>query len=114
MDGVRFAGEIERLLRQQGISKGKFYQDVGVTATALYGWRNGAEPKKETVKRIGEYLGVDFGEIQPTIDPETAALLSALKDRQDLRILLHSAKEIPPSSVYNLIAQLEKQKEDDQ
>jgi hypothetical protein len=45
------------------------------------------------------------------VDDETAVLLQSIRERQDLRVLLSSAKDVPPSSIYELIAQLERQKE---
>lgn len=102
MDGIIFAARIEEELKKQGISKGKFYDAVGITATALYGWKRGAEPKKETVAAVGKYLGVDF--TGGSSDPQEEL-------RDDLRVLLRSASDLPPSSVYALIAQIEKEKE---
>ena len=103
MDGVKFAQIIENELTSQKISKGDFYDAVGITATAMYGWKRGAEPKKETVVAVCDYLGINLA------DYETTNVLGTL--REDLRILLRSAKDLPPSSVYELIAQIEKGKE---
>ena len=50
-----------------------------------------------------EVLGINFD------DYEREDKLDSL--REDLRILLRSAKDLPPSSVYELIAQIEKEKE---
>jgi len=112
MDGVIFAQMIEKELKKQGIPKGKFYEDVGITATAMWGWRNGAVPKKETVQAVADYLGISFSEAAPS--DEDIALREMLRDREDLRILLRSARDVPVSSVYALISQLEKIKEENQ
>ena len=106
---------VEQLLAERGISKGAFYSAVGISATALYGWKRGAEPKPETISAIEKYFGVDlrsFEKSEPTMDDETAELLQSIRERQDLRILLHSARDVPPSSVYQLVAQLEKEREE--
>ena len=110
MKGEQFARNIEQLLAERGIAKGKFYADIGISATALYGWKRGAEPKRETIEAVERYFGVSFSETSKT-EPETDELREMLRDRQDLRILLHSAKDVPASSVYALIAQIEKMKE---
>jgi predicted transcriptional regulator len=110
MSGVDFARKIDRVLAERGISKGEFYAAVGISATAMYGWKNGATPKPETVDAIEKYLGISFSDYEKS--NESDELREMLRDRQDLRILLHSAKDVPASSVYALIAQIEKMKED--
>ena len=113
MDGKVFAQLIERALLEKGIKKGDFYDAVGISATAMYGWKNGAVPKQETVEAIEKYLDLElFPYEKSEVKDENAQLREMLRDRQDLRILLHSAKDVPPSSVYALIAQIEKMKED--
>lgn len=104
MNGADFARIIEEELKRQGISKGDFYEAVGVSATALYGWKRGAKPKRETVTAIEKYLNISFSDYEKSDTREDL--------RDDLRILLHSARELPPSSVYALISQIEKLKED--
>ena len=111
MDGALFARWIEQELASRGISKGEFYEAVGISATAMYGWRKGSEPKRESVEAIEKYFGSKFESIEKSEDPDD--LREMLRDRQDLRILLHSAKDVPASSVYALISQIEKMKEDD-
>lgn len=103
MNGREFARIIEKVLAEKNIRKGDFYDAVGVSATAMYGWRNGAMPKKETVEAIEKYLGINLSDIEKSEQLEEL--------RSDLRILLNSAKDLPPSSVYALIAQIEKEKE---
>ena len=112
MDGKVFAKLIEQALTEKGIKKGDFYEAVGISATAMYGWKNGAVPKKETVDAVEKYLDLElFPYERAEPQDESAELREMIRDRQDLRILLHSAKDVPPSSVYALIAQIEKEKE---
>lgn len=115
MDGKLFAWKIDQILRLRGISKGEFYKSVGVTSAAMWGWRNGATPKKETIEAVENYLGISFADYFPEAEEpdETEGLREMLRDRQDLRILLRSAKDVPASSVYALISQIEKMKEDE-
>ena len=110
MDGMTLAKTVEAELKRQGISKGDFYNAVGISATAMYGWKRGAMPKKETIKSIEKYLNVSLSDIEKS--DESDELREMLRDRQDLRILLPSAKDVPASSVYALISQIEKMKED--
>ena len=103
MDGKKLVQILNEELKRQGISKGEFYDAIGITATAFYGWKNGAEPKRDKIEAIEKYLGINLSDI------EKCEQLEEL--RSDLRILLNSAKDLPPSSVYALIAQIEKEKE---
>lgn len=114
MNGRDLVRYLDVELKRRGIAKGEFYSAVGITATAYYGWRNGAVPKDDTVDAIEKYLNVNLAEvIKPESDDKSDELREMLRDRQDLRILLHSAKDVPASSVYALISQLEKMKEDE-
>jgi len=110
VDGMTLAKVVEEELKRQRISKGDFYNAVGISATAMYGWKRGAMPKKETIKSIEKYLNINLSDIEKS--DESDELREMLRDRQDLRILLHSAKDVPASSVYALISQIEKMKED--
>lgn len=107
---MTLAKTVEEELKRQGISKGDFYNAVGISATAMYGWKRGAVPKKETIQAIEKYLNINLSDIEKS--DESDELREMLRDRQDLRILLHSAKDVPASSVYALISQIEKMKED--
>ena len=110
MNGSQFAKIIEQLLAERGISKGDFYKEIGITATALYGWKRGAMPKPETIAAVEKYFGISLNDIEKS--DESDELREMLRDRQDLRILLNSAKDVPASSIYALISQIEKIKED--
>lgn len=109
MDGRELVKFLDVELKRRGIPKGEFYAAIGITATAYYGWRNGAVPKAETVEAIEKYLNVDLTTIEKSEEPDE--LREMLRDRQDLRILLKSASDVPASSVYALISQIEKMKE---
>ena len=109
MNGRELVKFLDVELKRRGIPKGEFYAAIGITATAYYGWRNGAVPKAETVEAIEKYLSVDLSSIDKEEEPDE--LREMLRSRQDLRILLKSASDVPPSSVYALVSQIEKMKE---
>lgn len=81
MKGEQFVKIIEQLLAERGISKGEFYKAVGISATALYGWRRGAEPKKETIDTVEKYFGISLNDIEKS--EESDELREMLRDRQD-------------------------------
>lgn len=104
MEGKTFAKIINEKLEEKGISKGDFYNAIGVSSAAMWGWKNNnATPKKETVAAVEKFLGINFD------DYETIDLKENLRD--DLRILLKSAEDLPPSSVYELVAEIYRRKE---
>lgn len=113
MDGKKLVDILNVELKKQKISKGDFYNAIGISPTAFYGWKNGAEPKRDKIEAIEKYLGISLSDIEGETEEENESnqLREMLRDRQDLRILLESARDVPPSSVYALIAQIEKQKE---
>lgn len=90
----------------------EFCKAIGIQSSAMSAWRNGSTPKPQRVAEIERYLGISFSDYEKT--DESDELCEMLRDRQDLRILLHSAKDVPASSVYALISQIEKMKEESQ
>lgn len=111
MDGRTIARIIDSELASRGISKQKFYDESGVSSATLSQWRTGKyEPTADKIAKIEKCLNISFTEYEKS--DESDELREMLRDRQDLRILLHSAKDVPASSVYALISQLEKMKED--
>ena len=104
MDGSTLAKICDQECLKRGISKAEFYKAIGLTAASFHGWKNGAKPTQKYLDAIEEYFGIDLAQY------EKGEQLEEL--RSDLRILLHSAKDLPPSSVYALISQIEKMKED--
>ena len=113
MSGRELVNILEGELKKRGIQKKDFCQAIGVSAATYSHWANGTIPRQDRIKAIEEYLGIDLSNFESEEEiNENNQLRSALRDRQDLRILLNSAKDVPPSSVYALISQLEKMKED--
>lgn len=97
MDGKVFAKLIESALAEKGIKKGDFYDAVGISATAMYGWKNGAVPKKETVEAVEKYLDLELFPYEKS-DPREEL-------REDHKMLLKSVDGLPQSSVYEIIAE---------
>ena len=116
MDGKTFANIVEAELLNQGMSKGAFYEAIGLTPAAMWGWKNGATPKAETIAAAERVLGISFSQYEKSdkYDAETIELLDILRNRKDIRLLIMSACELPPSAIYGVLAQLERKKEDAQ
>ena len=103
MTGKELTKIIDERLDEMGISQKDFCATLGISSSAMSAWRNGSMPKPERLKQIEKSLNISFA------DFEKSEQLEELRD--DLRILLRSASDLPPSSVYALIAQIEKEKE---
>jgi transcriptional regulator with XRE-family HTH domain len=115
MNGKEVARIVDSELASRGMSKAEFYAQSGVSSATMSQWRTGKyEPTPERLAKIEKCLGISFAYYEKSeMDDETADLLQSIRERQDLRILLHSAKDVPASSVYALISQIERMKEDE-
>lgn len=110
MDGITLTRIVDEELKRQGKTRLELCEAIGITSAAYSNWKNGGQPRKDKLIAIEKYLGIDLSAIEKS--DENDELREMLRDRQDLRILLNSAKDVPASSVYALISQIEKMKED--
>ena len=61
MFGTTVTETVERILKERGISKGKFYSESGITSATFSNWKRGVfEPSSEQIKKIENYLGISF------------------------------------------------------
>lgn len=117
MDGRFVVRLVERVLAERGISKAEFYETSGISSATFSQWRTGQfEPSPANLKKIQDCLGIHFVEghdatVERVKTPEEE-LLESIRNRPDLSVLLRSAMDVPPSSVYELVSKLEKMKED--
>ncbi len=110
MDGITLTRIVDKELKKQGKTRLELCEAIGITSAAYSNWKNGGQPRKDKLLAIEKYLGIDLSAIEKS--DESDELREMLRNRQDLRILLNSAKDVPASSVYALISQIEKMKED--
>lgn len=103
MNGKEMVRIIDSILAERGMTQKEFCEMIGVQSSTMTGWRNGSTPTPRRIAAIEKCLGISFA------DYEKSELREEL--REDLRILLHSASDLPPSSVYELIAEIHKRKE---
>lgn len=104
MDGKTLTRIVDQILAERGISRLELCNAIGISSASYTGWKKGSQPREDKVIAIEKFLGVKL------TDYEKSETLETLRD--DLRILLRSAKDLPASSVYALISQIEKMKED--
>ena len=114
MDGKTLTAIVDKILSERGISRLELCEAIGISSASYTGWKKGSQPRPDKIIAIEKYLGIDLNSYEKCEEQdENWQLREILRDRQDLRILLHSAKDVPPSSVYALVSQLEKMKEND-
>lgn len=104
MDGKTLTKIVDKILVERGISRVELCEAIGISSAAYTGWKKGSQPREEKILAIEKFLGIHLTDYEGTDE-----LREEL--REDLRILLRSASDLPPSSVYQLIAQIEKEKE---
>lgn len=104
MDGKTLTQIVDRILAERGISRLELCDAIGITSASYTGWKKGSQPREDKILAIEKYLNIDLSDYEKSDPRETL--------RDDLRVLLNSASDLPPSSVYALISQIEKMKED--
>ena len=104
MDGQTLTQIVDRVLAERGISRLELCDAIGISSAAYTGWKKGSQPREDKILAIEKYLNIDLSQYEKS-DPRESL-------RDDLRVLLRSASDLPPSSVYALISQIEKMKED--
>ena len=103
MDGKTLTQIVDRILAERGISRLELCEAIGITSAAYSGWKKGSQPREDKIVAIEKFLGISLSEYEHS-DPREEL-------REDLKVLLRSAKDLPPSSVYALVAQIEREKE---
>lgn len=104
MDGRTIARIVDSELASRGISKADFYAQSGVSSATLSQWRTGKyDPTPDKIAKIEKCLGISLSDYEKS-DPREQL-------REDLATLLRSAEDLPPSSVYELIAEIHRRKE---
>ena len=119
MTGQELVRIVEAQLLAKDISIADFYSACGITSTAFSNWRKGTNsPSAKNIKFILDYLNISEDEIPallsqaPKAENESVALREMLRDRTDLRVLLESASDLPPSTIYKFISEIERLKEE--
>lgn len=75
MDGLAFVQMVESELKKRGIPKEQFYRESGISSATMSQWRKRIySPSSAAIRKIEEYLGVEFSleqkENTPTVSGE--------------------------------------------
>lgn len=102
----------EQLRRSKGITKKFIAQSLGRSATLCQDWKqHKSQPGPEQLRRVADILGTtpayllgETDEVSPeTADTELDRLLTALKEREDMRMLFSLAKDASPEDVLQAV-----------
>lgn len=109
--------KIEYEIARQKMTKREFYEKSGVSSSLYSQWNTGtAKPTMKSIGRVAEALNlpVEFlvgGKTEEDKEEEMAEELQILRDREDLKALLHVGKRNTPEQIRRLIAMLESMNE---
>lgn len=102
-----------------GVSRSNVCKKLGLSENAWKRWENESTPRKATVLSVSRFFGVSYDDLlhtdlrsKPQEEDESMKARQQAFERADLRILLDAAKDVPPSKVYEVVALLEKYKEE--
>lgn len=106
-----FIERFERLCRENGQTPSGVCIAIGRSKNLAAKWKStNATPSAEVLKELADYFGVTVDYLIGKEDTITAR--QEAFERADLRVLLDAAKDVPPSKVYEVVAILEKYKEE--
>ena len=112
-----FFDKFLNLCAQKGVSRTAACVNAGLSETAWKRWVNGGTPNSASMSKLADYFGVTIDQMYNSdnpvipVDEEELARQEAFKN-QEMRVLFDTARNIPASKIYEVIAQLRKYKED--
>lgn len=120
MDGKEIAKFIDSEIEKRGLKKKSFYEATKISSATLSQWRTGTyNPSDENIKQVETFFGVKItskiDEIKKDpsvmsdeeVDAELYEILSALKDRPELRALFRAAQGTDADNVRRVADMLE-------
>lgn len=111
----------ERLRSSKGITKKFIAQNLGRSSTICQDWKqHKSQPNPEQLRQVAEILGTtpawlsgETDDPSPAPSDELDELLSALREREDMRMLFSLAKNARPEDVRQAVKIIEALRRDD-
>ena len=97
MTGQEFIEIVNPIREQKGWSKSEFCKRIGVSNNMWSNYAKGSEPKYSVIEAAEKCLGIRFSDYKvaekaaPAEEDELTALLSDLRNREDMRMLFKLA-----------------------
>lgn len=111
-----FYERFEKLCRERGYTPSGAVLAIGRSRNLAAKWKStNATPSAEVMHELSKFFGVSIDYLLcKTDDPGNDSITARQEafERADLRILLDAAKDVPPSKVYEVVALLERFKEE--
>ena len=110
------------LCNNLGVSRSNVCKKLGLSENAWKKWESDSTPRKSTVVAVSRFFGVSYDDLlhtdmqskpQGKEDDSIRARQEAF-DRAEMRVLFDAARDIPASKIYEVVAMLEKYKEESQ
>lgn len=107
------------LCAEKGMSKQSVCAACGLSSSAWVRWSTGSIPSAVSLKKLCDYLGVTTASMiddssEPVHIKSGDDARQEVFDRSEMRILFDAAKDVPASKIYEVVAMLEKFKEESQ
>ena len=104
----------EKLRASKGITKKFIAQALGRSPTICQDWKQGkSRPSEEQLKVVAEILDTSVEYLMGGAEPESAeddellALLTSLREREDMRMLFKLARDASPEDVRHAVKIIE-------
>lgn len=115
LSGPEFVGIIEEQCDAKKIKIKDFSAETGISSANLSQWRTGIhKPTRNKVKIVCDFFQISIDGITPTVKKveksdgdELLDLLTALRDREDMRMLFKLAKGATPDDVRQAVKIIE-------
>ena len=106
---------------KKGVSKTAACVNAGLSENAWKRWVDGSAPNSISMSKLAKYFGVTIKSMyDDDMDPVTTAEDESIRarqeafDRAEMRVLFDAARDVPASKIYEVVAMLEKFKEESQ
>lgn len=100
-----FSANLRRLMEEKRVSRNEVCAALGFKYSTFADWVNGAKyPRIDKIEMLANYFGVEKSALieDSSQSDELAADLQILRDRPDLRALLHVGVKNTPENVRKL------------
>lgn len=105
-----------------GVSRSSVCKKLGLSENAWKRWEKESTPRKSTVLAVSRFFGVSYDDLLHTdlkntpkeTQNESVIARQEVFDRAEMRILFDAARDVPASKIYEVVAILERFKEESQ
>lgn len=105
-----------------GVTRSNVCRKLGLSENAWKRWENESTPRKSTAVAVSRFFGVSYDDLLHTDlqskprkeEDESIRARQEAFDRAEMRVLFDAARDVPASKIYEVVAMLERFKEESQ